>query len=113
MEKGNWCHYRLREAYISKPHQEACWFMDQVQSNIYRRLPDGNYKVCERPWAGQSTRFGSIYILSDAIIQEVTPTHHVSVRSWNGSTLRYHSSCPIWKAQPLDYPHTLLGTLDS
>ena len=100
-------------AHISNPHQEARWFMDQDQSNIYRKLPGGTYEVYKRPRSGRSTRFGSTYILSDALIQDVIPTHHVSVRSWNGLTLRYHSSCPIWKERPLDYPHTLLGTLES
>ena len=82
-------------AHISNPHQKAHWFMDQDQSNLYRKLPGGNYEVYERPRTGRPTRFGSTYILSDAVIQEVIPTHHISIRAWNGSTLRFHSSCPI------------------
>jgi hypothetical protein len=54
-----------------------------------------------------------MYYLTDRIPGELTPTHRVSIRSWNGATLRYHSSAPRWIPRAVDVPRTLRDNLDA
>ena len=66
----------------------------------------------ERLQTRQLTRYGSTYYLTDRIPGELTLTHRLSIRSWNGATLRYHSSTPHWIPRVVDVPRTLRDNLD-
>ena len=70
--------------YIAASHQEGSLYTNRDSTQIYQRLLTGKYEVYDRPQTGQSTRFGSIYILSDTIAQGLIPMHEASVHSWNG-----------------------------
>jgi hypothetical protein len=42
----------------------------------------------------------------------VTPTHRVSIRSWKGATLRFHSSALRWIPRAVEVPRTLRDNLN-
>ncbi len=100
-------------SYTGVPHQPDKWFMGEESSDIYHFLPEGSSEVYKRPNSGRTTRFGTVYILSDSCITQPAITHRVSIRAWNGTTLRYHSSQPIWSPREVEVPRTLQATLTS
>jgi hypothetical protein len=86
---------RLRSplgVFTADPHRPDEWFTHADSSHIYHMPSSGATAVYERLRARRSTRYGSTYYLTNRIPRELTPTHRISIRSWNGATLQYHSS---------------------
>ena len=94
-------------AFTTDPHRPDEWFTNADSSHIYHMPSAGATAVYERLRARRSTQYGSTYYLTNRIPRELTPTHRVSIRSWNGATLRYHSSAPRWFPRAVDVPRTL------
>jgi hypothetical protein len=106
---------RLRtplSAFIADPHRPDEWFTNADSLDMYHIPSSGATAVCERLWAWRLTQYGSTYYRTNRIPGELTPTHRVSIRSWNGATLRYHSSAPRWIPRAVDVPCTLPDNLN-
>ena len=100
-------------AYTVAPHRPDEWFTNVDGSQIYHTPATGTPEVYECPGSQRATRYGSTYFLTDPPIGDSTLTHRVSIRLWNGSTLRYHSATPRWVPRPIWVPHTLHNNLAS
>jgi hypothetical protein len=98
-------------AFVGIPHRPYVWFTNADSSYIYHMPVTSPSAVYEQPWAGRTTRFGSTYILSDAVSVPPEAMHRVSIRSWNVLSLRFHSSCPWWVPRAMHVPLTLLNNL--
>ena len=100
-------------AFTTDPHRPDKWFTNAGGLHIYHIPSAGATAVYKRLRTGRSTRYGSMHYLTDRIPRELTLTHHVSIRWWNGATLRYHSSAPCWIPRAVDVPRTLRDNLNA
>ncbi len=100
-------------AFTADPHRPDEWFTNADGSHIYHIPSAGATAVYERLRTRRSTHYGSTYYLTDRIPGELTPTHRVSIHSWNGAALRYHTSAPRWIRRAVNVPHTLCDNLDA
>jgi hypothetical protein len=99
-------------AFTTDSHRPDEWFTNADGSHIYHMPSSGATAVYERLRAWRSTRYGSTYYLTNWIPGEVTPTHRVSIRSWNGATLRFHSFALRWIPRAVEVPCTLRDNLN-
>jgi hypothetical protein len=98
-------------AFVGIPHWLDVWFTNANGLYIYHMPITAPPMVYERPQAGRTTCFGSTYILSDAVLVPPEAMHRVSIWSWNGLSLCFHSSCPQWVPHAVHVPRTLLDNL--
>ena len=99
-------------AFTADSHRPDEWFTNADGSHIYHMPSSGATAVYERLLARRLTRYGSTYHLNNRISGELTPTHRVSIQSWNGATLRFHSSALRWIPRAVDVPRTLRDNLN-
>ncbi len=99
-------------AFTADLHCPDKWFTNADASHIYHMPSSGATAVYEHLPARRSPQYGSMYYLTNRIPGELTPTHRVSIRLWNGATLRYHSSAPRWIPRAVDVPRTLCDNLN-
>ena len=100
-------------AFTTDPHCPDEWFTNTDGLHIYHMPSAGATAVYEQLRARRSTRYGSTYYLTNWVPGELTPTHHVRIRSWNGATLWYHSSAPRWIPRAVNVPRTLSVTIST
>jgi len=99
--------------YLSLGHQHHQWYATADRSELFF-WPDRNvqsYQVFVKDTLNRTTRYGTKYSLSRALLGEPPQLEYASIRRVNNETVTLHSTAPVFVALPA--PTSFLDTLHS
>jgi hypothetical protein len=82
--------------FISKPHKQDVWFINDSRTHAFYRTPTGRYQQYIKEDSPYTTRFGARYRLQEEEIEEPIFNSRLSIMgNGTGETIRFHSASII------------------